>query len=73
MTRHRWPRFQASRNAGLVRTSSQRALWVEYLILSSFAQRGMRPHFVIFATRLPSTERTATSMWAVGGLFQSGS
>jgi hypothetical protein len=33
----------------------------------------MRPHFFIFGTRSPSTDRMATSIGAVGGLFQSGS
>jgi hypothetical protein len=32
----------------------------------------MRPHFIIFGVRSPSTDRIATSIGAVGGLFQSG-
>jgi hypothetical protein len=32
----------------------------------------MSPHFIILGTRLPSTERIATSIGSVGGLFQSG-
>jgi hypothetical protein len=47
-------------------------LKVEYWSLSSFAQWGIRPHFIIFGTRSPSTERMATSIGSVGGLFQSG-
>jgi hypothetical protein len=39
--------------------------------LSSLAQRGIRPHFIILATRLPSTERTAVSIRAMGGILQS--
>jgi hypothetical protein len=56
----------------LVAKSSARALKVEYCSLSSFAQCGIRPHFIILGTRLPSTERIATSIGSVGGLFQSG-
>jgi hypothetical protein len=57
----------------LVVNSSARALKVEYWSLSSLAQWGIRPHFIIFGTRSPLTDRMATSIGAVGGLFQSGS
>ena len=38
-----------------------------------FCPIGSKPHRIIFATRLPSIERMATSVGAVGGLFQSAS
>jgi hypothetical protein len=44
----------------------------EYWSLSSFAQWGIRPHFIILGIRFPSTDRIATSIGSVGGLFQSG-
>jgi hypothetical protein len=55
----------------LVVNSSERALKVEYWSLSSLAQCGTKPHFIIRGTRAPSTDRMATSIGAVGGLFQS--
>jgi hypothetical protein len=67
-----WPHFQASLNAGSVVKSSDLALNVEYWSLSSFAQWGIRPHFIILGIRFPSTDRIATSIGSVGGLFQSG-
>jgi hypothetical protein len=36
------------------------------------AQWGISPHFIIFGMRSPLTDRMATSIGAVGGLFQSG-
>jgi hypothetical protein len=72
-TRQRWPRFQASRNAGFIVKSSDLALNVEYEIFSSFAQCGSRPQRIIFGMRLPPSDRTATNIGAVGGLFQSAS
>jgi hypothetical protein len=43
------------------------------LDLSSFAHRGIRPHFISLGMRLPSSERMATSINAVGGMLKSDS
>jgi len=43
------------------------------LKLVVFRPVGIRPYFIIFGSRSPLTDRMATSIGAVGGLFQSGS
>src|ERR1700716_354823 len=68
----RWPRANASRNAGLLATVSAIALMQRTPILMSLAHHGTSPHRSRSSERRPSRSRRTTGSVSVGAPLKVG-